>query len=379
MSFVSLVVARAARDAGTLLLVPHTHAHDGAHGHSHIPARVSERTLRAALILTLAFVTIEALCGWFGPSLALLSDAGHNLADAASLGFSWYALSIANKRSHHGMTFGYHRVGVLAALANAVSLVCHRAADWMGSDRPDPASRRCRMDRLMIGVAGGGDRRERRHRALAARGRASTTSTSAAPTCIRSGTRRRPFGVVIAGVLVETTGQPLADPIVSLLIAGLILFSSYGVLSESATVLLEGTPAGTDMPGVIDAIKGVTGVLDVHDLHVWMVGPGVVACSCHIIVAEQSVREGQQVLRAVVDDLKRRFHITHTTVQVEVEGCEDNDMYCVAERRPSRNSPAKPDTRQLATLVSRTVLHYNTCAQVFSLRAWPQPSEASVL
>ena len=73
-------------------------------------------------------------------------------------------------------------------------------------------------------------------------------------------------------------------------------------------------------------------MLDVHDLHVWMVGPGVVACSCHIVVAEQSVREGQQVLRAVVDELKRRFHITHTTVQVEVEGCEDNDMYCIAER-----------------------------------------------
>jgi cobalt-zinc-cadmium efflux system protein len=140
------------------------------------------------------------------------------------------------------------------------------------------------------------------------------------------------FGVVIAGAIVATTGQSLADPIVSLLIAGLILFSSYGVLSESATVLLEGTPAGTDMPAVIAAIKGVGGVLDVHDLHVWMVGPGVVACSCHIIVAEQSVREGQQVLRAVVDELKRRFHITHTTVQVEVEGCEDNDMYCIAER-----------------------------------------------
>ena len=104
--------------------MPHDHAHHGAHGQSHVPAGVSERTLRAALVLTLAFVTIEALSGWFGPSLALLSDAGHNLADAAALGFSWYALSIASKRSHHGMTFGYHRVGVLAALANAVSLAC---------------------------------------------------------------------------------------------------------------------------------------------------------------------------------------------------------------------------------------------------------------
>ena len=72
---------------------------------------------------------------------------------------------------------------------------------------------------------------------------------------------------------------------------------------------------------MIAAIKSVTGVLDVHDLHVWMVGPGVVACSCHILVAEQSIREGQQVLRAVVHDIEHRFQITHTTVQVEVEGC----------------------------------------------------------
>src|SRR3984893_14639375 len=140
------------------------------------------------------------------------------------------------------------------------------------------------------------------------------------------------FGVVIAGVLVAATNTRLADPVVSLLIAVLILYSSYGVLIESATVLLEGTPVGLDMTAVIGAIKSVGGVLDVHDLHVWMVGPGVVACSCHIVVNEQSVREGQQVLRAVVHDIEHRFHITHTTVQVEVEGCDANDMYCVGER-----------------------------------------------
>src|SRR6266566_763476 len=136
------------------------------------------------------------------------------------------------------------------------------------------------------------------------------------------------FGVVIAGVVVAVTGSVAADPIVSMLIAVFILWSSFGVLRESATVLLEGTPPGTDMPGVIAAIKAVAGVLDVHDLHVWMVGPGVVACSCHIVVAEQSIREGQQVLRAVVHDMEHHFQITHTTVQVEVEGCDPNDMYC---------------------------------------------------
>jgi cobalt-zinc-cadmium efflux system protein len=139
-------------------------------------------------------------------------------------------------------------------------------------------------------------------------------------------------GVVVAGIIVAITSEPQADPIVSLLIAALILWSGYGVFRESTTVLLEGTPRGTDMPAVIDAIRSVGGVLDVHDLHVWMVGPGVIACSCHILVAEQSVREGQQVLRAVVTDLRTRFHINHTTIQVEVEGCESNDMYCIAER-----------------------------------------------
>src|SRR5213078_1770099 len=142
----------------------------------------------------------------------------------------------------------------------------------------------------------------------------------------------------IAGVLVAMTHTPLADPAVSLLIAALILYSSFGVLRESATVLLEGTPAGIDMPGIVTAIQGVAGVLEVHDLHVWMVGPGVIACSCHIVVAEQSVREGQQVLRAVVHDIGHRFGISHTTVQVEVEGCEANDMYCMGQRAARSSS-----------------------------------------
>src|ERR1700680_4221740 len=104
---------------------PHDHVDPHPHVHSHgpVPLNLSGATMAAAVALTLAFVIAEALGGWWGHSLALLSDAGHNLADAAALGFSWYALSIASKPSNHGMTFGYHRVGVFAALANAVSLV----------------------------------------------------------------------------------------------------------------------------------------------------------------------------------------------------------------------------------------------------------------
>ena len=317
-------------------MVHHEHAHGDAHGHSHQPPRVSGPAMGAAVVLTLTFVVVEALAGWFGHSLALLSDAGHNLADAAALGFSWYALSIARKPSHHGMTFGYHRVGVLAALANAVSLVA--IALWIGWEavgrirHPEIAN-----GTLMIAVAGLGIVINVAIGSWLHKGAKHDINIRSASMHML-GDALSALGVVVAGVLVAATGQPLADPVASLMIAALILSSTYGVLNESATVLLEGTPAGTDMPSVIAAIKGVAGVLDVHDLHVWMVGPGVVACSCHIVVAEQSVREGQQVLRAVVQDIEDRFHITHTTVQVEVEGCEANDMYCVGQRSTRRDA-----------------------------------------
>ena len=115
----------------------------------------------------------------------------------------------------------------------------------------------------------------------------------------------------------------------------MIVYSSYGVLRESATILLEGTPSGLDMDAVSDTIGCVDGVRNVHDLHVWVIGRRVVACNYHVLVAEQRIREGQQVLRAVVLELAHQFHSTHTTVQVEVEGCTVDDMYCVAKRARS--------------------------------------------
>ena len=288
-----------------------------------------------AVVATLAFVAIEAIAGLIGHSLALLSDAAHNLADAGALAFSWYAMRMSTRRSHQQMTFGYHRVGVFAALINGVALVLIAVViAWEAIVRigtPEPAS-----GPLMISVA------------LAAivvnvlisvklhAGAAHDLNVRSAY-LHQIGDAVSAAGVVVAGVLVAATDTLIADPIVSLLIAGLVLYSSYDVLRESATVLLEGTPPGIDMPGLIAVIRGVGGVLDVHDLHVWMVGPGVVACSCHILVAEQSVRQGQQVLRAVVTRIEQQFRITHTTIQVEVEGCAADDMYCIgADARVER-------------------------------------------
>jgi cobalt-zinc-cadmium efflux system protein len=301
-------------------------AHLHQHHHAAAATHVTGRTMGAAVAVTLAFVVAEALAGWLGHSLALLSDAGHNLADAAALGFSWYALSIANKPSHHGMTFGYHRVGVLAALINAVSLVLIALViGWEAIARiraPEPVSGAMMIAVAAVAIVVNATISIRLHRG------AQHDINVRSAYLHMVGDAVSAFGVVLAGTLVVVAGTSVADPIVSLLIAGLILYSSYDVLRESVTVLLEGTPTGMDMPAVVAAIKGVAGVLDVHDLHVWMVGPGVIACSCHIVVAEQSVREGQQVLRAVVHDIEHGFHITHTTIQVEVEGCDANDMYC---------------------------------------------------
>ena len=311
-------------------------AHDHSHPHDNgdRAARTSARTMAAAVAVTLAFVVAEALAGWFGNSLALLSDAGHNLTDAAALGLSWYALRMAEKPSHHGMTFGYHRVGVFAALANAVSLVIIALViGFEAIERlrdPEPASGRLMVVVALTAIVVNVWISVRLHRG------AKHDMNIRSAYLHMVGDAVSALGVVLAGVLVLITQSTLADPVVSLMIAALILYSSYDVLRESTTVLLEGTPASMDMPGVIAAIKGVTGVLDVHDLHVWMVGPGVIACSCHIVVAEQSVREGQQVLRAVAHGLEHEFRITHTTIQVEVEGCEADDMYCMGLRAVDR-------------------------------------------
>ncbi|HEV7474080.1 MAG TPA: cation diffusion facilitator family transporter [Pyrinomonadaceae bacterium] len=304
-------------------------------GHSHgSTPTVTGRRLSLSIAITILFVLVEAISGYFSRSLALLSDAGHNFADALALVFSWYALWIARKPSTAQRTFGYHRVGILAALVNAVSLVVIALLIfWEAGIRlrdPEPV-----QSTPMIVVA---------LLALLMNAGISLWLKSAAKNDlnVRSaylhmlGDAISAAGVVAAGVIVAFTGAAIADPLVSILIGVLILWSSWGILKESVNVLLEGIPKGMNMAEVKETIAGVHGVLAVHDLHVWTVGSGMVCCSCHVMVNEQSVRSGENVLRAVTEELAHHFGIAHTTIQVEVEGCEPNDMYCVT--RAARSS-----------------------------------------
>ncbi len=296
-----------------------------AHSHAH-GSELTAGRMAMAVGLTGAFVVAEAAAGAISHSLALLSDAGHNFADALALVLCWYALYAAKKPSNARRTFGFHRVGIFAALVNAASLaVIAVLIFWEAVVRlrhPEPV-----RSGVMVGVAvaailinglitlwlHGGARNNLNVRSAYLHMLGDMVSAA---------------GVVIAGFVVAATGASFADPIVSFLIGALIFWSSWGILVEAVDVLLESVPAGLDMASVEQAIDSVDGVMNVHDLHVWTVGPGVVACCCHILVAEQSVRSGQQVLRTVAELLERRFGITHATIQVEVEGCEANDMYC---------------------------------------------------
>lgn len=296
------------------------------HGHDHGSSLTGRRLLLSVLI-TIAFVVVEAATGYFSNSLALMSDAGHNFADALALILSWYGLWIARRPSSEKHSYGYHRVGILTALINAVALVVIALlVFWEAISRlrqPEPVQSTPMIIVALIAIL------LNTVISLWLRKAAKHDLNVRSAYMHMLGDAISAAGVVVAGVVVAFTGASIADPIVSILIGMLILWSSWGILKESINVLLEGIPEGMDMWSVEKAINDVHGVLAMHDLHVWTVGSGMICCSCHITVEEQSVRSGENVLREVTKTLEHDFGIAHTTIQIEVGGCEPNDMYCV--------------------------------------------------
>jgi cobalt-zinc-cadmium efflux system protein len=284
------------------------------------------RYIGISIFLTVLFVAVETVAGYWSNSLALLSDAGHNFADALALIFSWYAIRAASRPADARRTFGYHRVGILAALVNAASLVAMALfIFWEAVQRlrsPEPVE-----SGWMIGVA---------LAAVLLNGLISMWLHAEAKhdLNIRSaylhmlGDALSAVGVVIAGLIIAATGQTLADPVVSMLIGALILWSSWGILTEAVDVLLEAVPKGLDLEKVEQAVRRVPRVLDVHHLHVWTIASGMAACSLHIRVGEQTVREGQQIQQAVAELLAHDFCIAHATIQTEVEACDGNGIPC---------------------------------------------------
>ena len=288
----------------------------GSHAHG---AGITSNKMWLATAITFAFCLGEALIGYKSNSLALMADAGHNFADALALALSAFALWIATKPADNKRTFGYHRVGILAALVNAVGLVVMATVIFWEAILRLQAPEHVQSG-PMIWVA--------LLAIILNSGIAWWLSAAAKDDLnIRSaylhmlGDAAASLGVVIAGIIIALTSLYIADPIVSIIFALLVLWSSWSIVTESIQMLLEGIPVGMELNKVESAIRHVEGVLNMHDLHVWTVSSGIIACTCHILVAEQNVSDGQKILKNVANMLEHDFKISHSTIQIEVTDC----------------------------------------------------------
>ncbi len=296
-----------------------------AHSHNNYPA--TGRVLRWSLVATVAFVAVEFIAGLEARSLALLSDAGHNLTDALALLLAWFAFSLESRPADEVKTYGYHRAGVLAASVNALTLVALSVwifyESWQRLRQPEPV-----QEIVMISVA--------------ALGLVVNTgimwglrSARRSDINVRSafvhmlGDALGSIAIIIGAVVIRHTGWDRVDPLLSIIIGGLIVWSAWDIIKESLNILLEGLPRGLNFTEVASSIRGVEGVLDVHDLHIWSLGSSTHALSCHVLIDDVPPSASNCILRCMNRLLEERFHIRHTTVQFEHVGCPVSENGCI--------------------------------------------------
>ena len=268
------------------------------------------------LVMTAAYMLAETIGGILTNSLALLADAGHMLSDVGSLGLSLIAMRFAAKPRTANMTYGYYRAEILAALVNGVTLVgisifiFYEAATRFQSPRTVLSAPMLVVASagLLVNLGGALILSRKKGESLNVRGAFLHVLADALGS----------VGAIAAGGIMLATGWYLADPIVSVLIALLILFSSWRLLKESVTVLMEGAPPHINSMEIEEAIKNIPGVEEVHDLHIWTVTSGFDAISAHVVVMDSgTVFDAQKVLKQVRLLTKQRFNIEHTTIQIE--------------------------------------------------------------
>ena len=273
--------------------------------------------------LTAVYMVAEALGGWWTGSLALFADAGHMLADVAALTLALFAVWFAARPATPGKTFGYYRLEILAAFINGVALVVialiifyEAYLRWLA---PTPV-----RSGLMTAVAFGGLiinlfcarlLHEERHEDLNVRGAWLHIVSDALGS----------VGAIAAGVIITFSGWYAADPLISLFIGLLIIWSAWHLIHEATNVLLEGTPAHISLAAVEDAILETAGVSDVHDLHIWTITSGREALSAHVIHAHAISQP--VLLKELRTKLHDRFGVDHLTLQMETPDFEDDTFH----------------------------------------------------
>lgn len=288
----------------------------GAHDHAHGSADATTSRLRWTLALVLAYAAAEVIGGLVSGSLALLADAGHMLSDAAALGLTLFAMWFARRAPTPTRTFGYFRAEILAALVNGSTLVgialvilveaVHRLRQPVAVEGP-----------LMLVVAVGGLVINLAGLYLLRHGRDGNLNVKGAWLHVLTDALGSAQAIG-AAALIWTFGWQWVDPVASILIALLVVYSSWSLLRQSVGVLMEGTPAHIDPAAVRSALKGVAGVEDVHDFHLWSITSGFVALSAHLVVP--ATADVRQVLQRSQACLAGQFAIRHSTLQIDLGG-----------------------------------------------------------
>ncbi|NOZ05308.1 MAG: cation transporter [Chloroflexi bacterium] len=294
------------------------------HGHEQHSSRVpARRSLFIALVITLVYLVAEVIGGLWTHSLALLADAGHMLTDVASLSLALFAIWLATRPAPAEKTYGYYRTEILAALANGASLVVIAVIIFYEAFRrigqpPEVNS----LPMLLVATVGLGANLLSAY--VLFRSRADSLNLRGAFLHVAADALGS-VGAIIAGVIMLTTGWYLADPLVSIGIGLLILFSSWNLLRESVDVLMEAVPVSVDLAELTHAVEADPQVADLHDLHVWTVTSGFYALSAHVVVGEgcYDVTASQALLERLRTMLRERFDVEHSTLQLEWTDLED--------------------------------------------------------
>lgn len=291
--------------------------------HLHGPATDKTKLiLRISLVLTFAYILLTFFVGLRAHSLALLSEAGHNTSDFLALLLSFVAVHFHSRPATDKKTFGYRRAGVLAAFVNGIALI--GIAIWLAVEavgrlmHPRVVEPHLMMITAAIGVVMNGVlawmlsrlSRDVNIRAAFIHMLGDTLSTAA---------------VIVGGAAIVWTGMEWIDPVLSLIIAALIFWSSLSIMRETLNILLEGTPDNLSLTDIRCAMQTVPGVCDVHDLHVWSLGSHLNALACHVTIADIPPSESRRILAEINGELREHFQIHHTTIQFEQRdeaGCE---------------------------------------------------------
>ena len=297
------------------------------HQHRHEPATASRLILGIAL--SSVILIAEVVGGLIANSLALLSDAGHVLADIVALSLSAYALNQARRPPSHRMTFGYHRIGVIVAIINAVAIFAVAGIIFFEAVRRLQSAPEVNSS-IMMAIAAIGLGANLMVAFWLRDARKESINVKSAFWHVL-GDALASVGVIVGAIVIKTTGFVEADAVISIVIGLIIAASAWGILSEGVAVLLESTPAHVNLSNLAVELRSIPGIKGVHDLHVWSLTPNLHALSSHIVIEDRLTSETAQVRSQIEKLLAERYEINHTTLQMECESCCPGGQMCTLE------------------------------------------------